>query len=143
MLRPWGPTTLVLSRCHDGHRPGAPGCRLLWQLLKGPTVAVRVAEWRVQNPPEVLDLADFHPAAGELRARRVDVRDDQVQTLDGTRRRADDTRAHGDRATAARLRAASRRPCASAARRGGIPPCRYQTLKPHMLWCCRKLRDLA
>src|SRR5918999_4540139 len=24
-----------------------------------------------------------------------------------------------------------------------IPPRRYQTLKPHMLWCCIKMRDIA
>lgn len=50
------------------------------QLLQGPAVPVRIdEEGDVQDTPEILNLADVHPAVGELGTRRVDVRDDQVQ----------------------------------------------------------------
>src|SRR5215203_5996210 len=77
--------------------PAGPYSRV-GQLLQGPAVAVRVLEGGVQDPPEILDLADVHPAVGELGARRVDVRDDQVQALDGARRRVDDPGPYCDRA---------------------------------------------
>jgi hypothetical protein len=47
---------------------------LIGQLLQGPAGPVRIAEGGVQDPPEILDLADIHPAVGERRTRRVDVR---------------------------------------------------------------------
>lgn len=67
-------------------------------LLQGPAVAVRIAEVGVQDLPEILRLADAHPAVGQLRTRHVDVRDDQVQALDGARQSAHYPRPKCDRA---------------------------------------------
>src|SRR5215203_651260 len=77
--------------------PAGPYSRV-GQLLQGPAVAVRVLEGGVQDPPEILDLADVHPALGELGTRRVDVRDDQVQPLDGARLSVHDPGPYRDRA---------------------------------------------
>src|SRR4051812_18606289 len=69
-----------------------------WDLLHRPAVAVRVAEEDEPSPREVLDVADLHPAAGELRSRGLNVVDDELQALRGARRRVDEALPDRDRA---------------------------------------------
>src|SRR5438552_2892994 len=53
------------------------------KLLHRPAVAVGIAEEHERAPREILDRADLDPSLEELLAGRVDVRDDQLQPLDG------------------------------------------------------------
>jgi hypothetical protein len=58
--------------------PRTPVNMLIGQLLQGPAVAVGIPEVGVQNPSEILNLADLDSPLGEFRTRRLYVRDDQV-----------------------------------------------------------------
>src|SRR5829696_4765193 len=72
--------------------PGAPR-----HLLEDQRVAVGVGEPGVPDPAAagLVDLADVHPAPGELGAGLVDVGDDQVQALDAAGRHLGDLRQPG------------------------------------------------
>src|SRR5215212_4676157 len=58
----------------------------LRELLYGPAVSVRVGEEDERAPVEFLDIARFDPPLDELRARGVDIGDDELKALDGPRR---------------------------------------------------------
>src|SRR5207244_8724084 len=72
--------------------------------LHGPAVAVGIAEEYEAAPGEVLDLAHLHAAAGELRARLLNVGDHQLQASVRAGRLRRDALADGDRAGRARRR---------------------------------------
>jgi hypothetical protein len=87
-------------------------------LLEEPPVAVRIAEGGVREvgatfqvrsrnktPPIAVEhLADLDAAAEEVRTRRIDVGDDQLQTLSGARLGCGEALAEGDRARRVRWR---------------------------------------
>ena len=71
-------------------------------LLDCPAVAVRILEEHEEDAgAELADVARIDAALDELRARGVNVGDDEVQPLHRARRRLDDAGAEADRARGA------------------------------------------
>src|SRR6266568_4670271 len=67
------------------------------ELLHRPAVAVRVAEEHERAPVEDLDIAHVDAAAGQLRAGRIDVGDDELEPFDGAGRHRAEPGADRDR----------------------------------------------
>ena len=84
--------------------PPRPVLRAIRELLHRPGVAVRVAEVDEGSPVLLVDVADRDAAAEQILARRLDVRDDDLQALLRARSHLGDAGADHDGAGRARRR---------------------------------------